>query len=270
MALEKFELTRMCSSEIDEAIKQSKGIAVIITGATEQHGPHGPLDTDTACTVEAVHRAAKKEYVVVAPPIQVGNCYQNFSPRVGKGTIWLRPDTLQNVIIDMGTALIKNGFNKIIIANGHGGNIAPCSNAAEELKYSNDNVFVASVKVWELHEGEDIKYPDLVEYCGHGCLETSYMLYLRPEDVRKDKYCDSKPEVELTEFGCVWPPQFDPYKSPIQVILSVEECVPHGHFGDPTPVTAELGDAVMGAQAKNLAKLFKALKEGHVKWKKLK
>jgi creatinine amidohydrolase len=269
MALKKYELERMCSSEIDEAIKQSKGIVVIIAGATEQHGPHGTLDTDTACTIEAVRRAAEKEYVVVAPPIPIGNSCQNFSPRI-KGTLWLRSRTLENVIIDMGTSLIKNGFDKIIIANGHGGNIPPCSNAAEELKYNNDGVFVACVKVWELHEGEDIEFPELVDYCGHGCLETGYILHLRPEDVRKDRYCDSKPEVKLTEFGCVWPPQFDPYKSPIQVILSVEECVPYGHFGDPTPVTAELGDAVMEAQAKNLAKFFTALKNGQVTWRKVK
>jgi len=274
MSLEKFELERMCSSELDEAIEQSKGIAVIIVGATEQHGPHGTLDTDTACTKEAVIRAAKKEYVVVGPTIPVGNSRQNFSHEK-KGTLWLQTSTLENVIVDIGNSLIKNGFDKIIIANGHGGNIAPCSNAAERIKYGNENVFVASIKTWELHEGYEeefgIEYPEeLPDYCGHGCLETAYILHLRPGDVKEDEYHDSKPEDELTELGCVWPPQYGPYKNPIQVILTIDECVPYGNFGNPSGVTPELGDAIMEAWATNLARFFKALKEGKVKWRKAK
>lgn len=272
MSLKKIEYERLCYTEMDEALKQSKGIVVIIVGATEQHGPHGTFDTDTACTKEAVMRAAQKEYVVVGPVIPVGNCRQNFSSKM-KGTLWLEPHTLENVIVEMGNSLIKNGFDKIIIANGHGGNIGPCSNAAERIKYGNENVLVACVKTWELHEGYEeefgIVYPEeLSDYCGHGCLETAYILHLRPDDVKKEEYKDSKPEDELTEFGCVWPPQYGPYKNPIQVVLTIDEVVPYGHFGDPTPVTPELGDAIMEAWGTNLARFFKALKEGKVKWKK--
>ena len=52
------ELARMTHSEVERARSESKGVAVIPIGATEQHGPHLPMNTDTISTEATVLRAA--------------------------------------------------------------------------------------------------------------------------------------------------------------------------------------------------------------------
>lgn len=260
MVLEtKVELERMSSLEVKEAVKESNGIVVIPVGATEQHGPHLPLDTDTAVTVEPVLRAAKEVRVVVAPTIPWGNSMQNMS---FSGTITLKSSTLIELVKDVCKSFIHHGFNKIIIVNGHGGNISPINQAAEEIKYET-GVFICHVKCWELAEVP--APPGVPEYDGHaGSQETSLMLYLRPEDVDVTKYVDSPPKVGLTKYGCVWSPQYWPYTSPVAIMLDAKECVEYGHFGNPKFASKERGQKVIEAWSKALAEFLKAVKEDKI------
>lgn len=255
----KVQLERMTHPEVKEAVKESNGIVVIPVGATEQHGPHLPLDTDTAGTVEPVLRAAKETHVVVAPTIPWGNSMQNMS---FPGTISLKPSTLMELIKDVCKSLIRHGFDKIVIVNGHGGNVSPINDAAEEIKYET-GAFICQVKCWEL-DGVPAP-PGAPPYDGHGgSKETSFMLYLRPEDVDATKYVDSHPKVELTKYGCVWSPQYWPYTSAVAIMLDAKECVEYGHFGNPKFASKERGRKVIEAWSKALAEFLKALKEGRV------
>jgi creatinine amidohydrolase len=256
----------MSSLEVKQAVKESNGVVVIPVAATEQHGPHLPLDTDTASTVEPVLRAARETRVVVAPTIPWGNSRQNMP---FAGTIALKNSTLVELVKDISKSLVYHGFNKIVIVNGHGGNIDPLNQAAEDIKYET-GAFTCTVKCWELAQVP--APPGTPEYDGHaGSQETSLMLYLRPEDVDASKYVDSPPKVQLTKYGCVWPPQYGAYDtSPVAIMLDAKECVEYGHFGNPKFASKERGQKVIEGWSKALAEFLKALKDDKIAYMKAK
>jgi creatinine amidohydrolase len=254
-------LENMTWPEAKRAVKESNGIVVIPIGAIEEHGPHLPLDTDVEVTVEPVIRAAKQAKVVVAPTIPWGNSEQNaYFP----GTIYLRIRTLVDLIKDIAMSLASHGFDKFVLVNGHGGNIGPVSDAAEEIKYEL-GVFICVVKGWEL---DTLSKPKGVPaYDGHGGFkETSLMLYLDPGNVNRKEFRRSKPKMNLTKYGNIWPPQIPAGYTPVQIFLEAQETFPEGHSGDPTLATTEAGEEIVKVWAETLYHFLRELKSNRIKF----
>ena len=249
--------------EAEAAVKEAKGIVIIPVGAIEGHGPHLPLNTDVVITVEPILRAATKVGVVVAPPVPWGNSRQN---SYFAGTISIGIRTLIELIKDIARSLVQHGFDKIVIVNGHGGNIGPVSDAAEEIK-DELGVFVCVVKGWEL---DTLPIPKgTPPYDGHGgSKETSLMLYLSPDDVDRSKFRRAKPKVKLSKFGAIWPPQIPGRSSPVQIILDAQETFELGHSGDPSLATRERGERIVEAWTKTLADFLRVLKGDEIRYMK--
>ncbi len=140
----KVELARMTHPEVVLACQEANGIAAIPIGATEQHGPHLPLNVDTISTEVVVLRAARQVGVVVAPAIPYGSSRQNIG---FTGTIAIRPQVLMKFIKDVCHSLYRHGFDKLIVVNGHGGNVEPLTMALEEFHYDT-GALTALVKCW--------------------------------------------------------------------------------------------------------------------------
>jgi creatinine amidohydrolase len=92
-------------------------IALWPVGAVEPHGPHAPLGTDTLISVGMCERAAARlENAVVLPPLPFG------VTRYGaafKGAIGISEATLRAVVLDVATALGRQGFRRLVIVNNH-------------------------------------------------------------------------------------------------------------------------------------------------------
>ena len=183
--------------EVQAACQNKPAIAILPLGATEQHGPHMPLATDSIMVEWICCKAAEAvDGVVVAPVIQYGTSqnHKRFS-----GTVSLSLDTLKRVIVDVGEALLDHGFDILMIVNGHGGNLAAMSAAAHDLREKTGRVVAA------------LTWPALVREAWH-CLEspviwhadeseTSLMLYMAPDLVRMDEAQDElPPTVPFFEF----------------------------------------------------------------------
>lgn len=94
---------------------------VLVVGSCEQHG-YLSLATDTLEAYEIAKVACDRENVPVAPPVAYGiNNFFNAYP----GNISLKPETLMQVVRDIVTSLISQGFRRIMVSNGHGGNGIP-------------------------------------------------------------------------------------------------------------------------------------------------
>ncbi len=107
-------------TEIEEYLHSCKGIILPI-GSTEQHGPTGAIGTD-ALTAEAVAlEVGRRTGVMVAPTQSFGMAEHHLG---FPGTMSLQPATLLAVLNDLFLSLIGNGFERIFVINGHGGNIA--------------------------------------------------------------------------------------------------------------------------------------------------
>ena len=101
------------------AVQQSQGVCVLPFGIMEKHGTQLPIGTDLIDVRYATFAAVKQEYAVVFPPYYFG---QIAEARHQPGTIaypaHLQMELLQATTDEMG----RNGCQKIVIVNGHGGN----------------------------------------------------------------------------------------------------------------------------------------------------
>ena len=102
------------------ALDRDRTVLVLPLGSVEQHGNHMPLGTDTllaqAVCLAAAEQAGK---VAVLPPPWYGfSAHHMRFP----GSITLRAETLMALAEDVVGAVVKHGFRRILIVNGHGGN----------------------------------------------------------------------------------------------------------------------------------------------------
>jgi len=115
--------------EVETYLEGSKGIILPI-GSTEQHGPTGLIGTD-ALSADFIARAVgERAYAMVAPPINFGMAQHHMA---FAGSMTLRPETLLSVLVDLLTSLAIHGFERCLIINGHGGNMATIMTAISEM-----------------------------------------------------------------------------------------------------------------------------------------
>jgi len=164
-------------------------IIIFPVGSTEQHGPAGPLGVDSYAAIAIAEDVAKEAGVLVTPPLWFGDSphHLNFP-----GTISLRTETLVSVTKDVICSLAGQGFNKIIIINGHrGSNIAGLTTACRSLhQYELPGVIMALVDPMYLAKGA----ANIKESAEHhaGELEISQVWYKYPNTIKPDKLTNSK------------------------------------------------------------------------------
>jgi len=105
--------------EFENAIEKSKGLCVLPVGCMEKHGQHLPVGTDSILAEEIVNRAADREPVCVFPTIHFG---EKTGAGEFKGTVMLSVELRQRLLAEVCGEICRNGFKKILIFNGHGGN----------------------------------------------------------------------------------------------------------------------------------------------------
>lgn len=103
--------------EIEEYLKKDDRL-IIVLGATEQHG-YLSVMADMKIPLAMADAASKESGVLVAPPLSFG-CSSYFVDY--PGTISLRVSTLIKVVEDVIRCVYHQGFRRILILNGHGGN----------------------------------------------------------------------------------------------------------------------------------------------------
>ncbi len=113
------------------ALSEKEAIVLVPVGSTEQHGPHLPVGTDALMATAMSERIAAElcgrgKPCVVAPTIAVANSTHHMS---FAGSLTLKPQTYMQMLQEYCESIAAHGFHKIVLVNGHGGNVAP-TNAA--------------------------------------------------------------------------------------------------------------------------------------------
>lgn len=117
-----------------EAYLEHDDRAVLPLGSTEQHA-YLSLGVDNILAERIALEAAEPLGVPVFPTVQYGlTPYFLAYP----GTVSLRLETYQNLVLDVLDSLAKSGFRRILIVNGHGGNAAASTAALEWMNRQND------------------------------------------------------------------------------------------------------------------------------------
>lgn len=116
-----FRMEELSAPEFVTAVEKSSETVILPIGVFEKHGPHMPLGTDLYTAREIALRAAEKEYTVVFPWYYFSQINE---ARHQPGAIAYSPEIIWKVLQETLDELSRNGFKKIIIINGHGGNNA--------------------------------------------------------------------------------------------------------------------------------------------------
>jgi creatinine amidohydrolase len=120
----------------------NNGVVIVPVGSVEQHGPHCPQDVDISIPYHLAIRAADAlddVPVLVTPPVMYGFTHYNMGEI---GTITLGLETFIAVLCDATRSIWANGFRRIILLNGHGGNQAPTWSAS--VKLAEEDVWTSS------------------------------------------------------------------------------------------------------------------------------
>ena len=109
----------LTSGDFALAVERAGGVCIIPMGVMEKHAQHLPLGTDVFAARHIALTAAAGEYAVVFPFYYAG---QIFEARHQPGTVSYSPQMLYDLLDETCREIARNGFTKIILMNGHGGN----------------------------------------------------------------------------------------------------------------------------------------------------
>lgn len=159
-------------------------IAVLPLGAVEQHGPHLPMSVDGRTVGGVVERLASRlpddSPVLFLPTQWICKSDEHVD---WPGTLTLSAETLIRVLVEIGASVARAGVRKLVLLNGHGGNIPVMDIVARELRVRHD-LMVFCVNWFGLGMPEGIYSEDELRHGIHaGDMETSVMLALDPTNV---------------------------------------------------------------------------------------
>ncbi|MDH4247658.1 MAG: GNAT family N-acetyltransferase [Deltaproteobacteria bacterium] len=207
-------------------------LAVLPIGACEQHARHLPLDSDTLQAEYFARHLAQDLEAALLPAIPIGTSLEQAGFR---GSLSLRPATLAAVVEDLARELESQGFTRLVIVNGHGGNFI-LNPTVRALNRENRRLRILLVNFWE-HAGPELTPPGDIHA---GEFETSVMLAIAPHRVSGERVDhvppEEHPEVrqgDLTHFG-------------------IARFSPQGVWGRPSRASAEQGQRIVAAIQSNL------------------
>ncbi|HJM45440.1 MAG TPA: creatininase family protein [Candidatus Nitrosopelagicus sp.] len=215
--------------DLRKKIKQKKQIAIIPVGSIEQHGPHLPISTDSDIVTEISLRFSEKINGILLPTINYGISDEHFP----FFNLSVKKTTLSKMLEDICESLIKNGISRILIINGHYGNLESLK-GFERKKKRNRKIKVLSY--W--------KYMDR-EFDHAGNVETSIMLAIsknvKMKNAKKGFQTDGMSKQEISKINKLAQKSFP-------------KVTGNGVWGDPTKSSAKLGRKIINEVVNNLVK----------------
>src|ERR687886_1474495 len=227
-----YVLSEMNAYDLNQHITHET-IGLLIFGACENHGDHMPFGSDFIMPFELAKRVAAsygKEMIIFPPiPYGVSSHHKDFFM-----TVSFEPDTMINVIRDILQSLVNNNIRRILIINGHDGNIAPIELASRIIKERNPRVVISCLESWWTLVGSIEKELFNVWHgLGHGGeAETSAMLAVRPDLVNM-KYAPK-------EIIPILPPN-------VRIYWKFNELTRTGATGAPRKATVQKGEKALEA-----------------------
>jgi creatinine amidohydrolase len=153
-------------------------LCLLPVGATEQHGRHLPLSTDSDIATAICRAASERTGAPVLPTLTISSSHAHTTK--WPGTLSYPPRMVIEMVVELSRWIAAAGIGKLLIVNAHGGNVAPLAVAVDEIRRAGQlqigcvSWFELSPEIRELTfaDGEDIHA---------NAAETSLMLHLRPD-----------------------------------------------------------------------------------------
>lgn len=275
------------SEKFPALVEASKGVCIIPMGCVEKHGLHLPLGQDIIQASHLAYMASQLETACVFPDFTFGDIPSN-SPNLPAGSITLPMDMEMDLLETLCEQISRNGFKKILVYNGHGGNASVLTAFMRKLenKYHDFVMGVVHVGLSAPHtlaqeiiaNGPDavpemtqedidlvLEYHEENMRIGHACFgETAYAMGICPESVHLERlgiedganrhvadYFQSA-GIQIRDWG--WDANF-----------------PNAFDGDdPVGCNERIGKAALRLEARRFAEAIRVMKEDEnlMKWHK--
>jgi creatinine amidohydrolase len=228
-------LTELRSPQIRELVLEGQSLCVLPVGATEQHGPHLPVGTDTMIATALCEAASSRSGVPLLPTLWASSSAAHTTAWAGTVSLGFRE--VIELVLQIGTWVAASGFSKLLIVNAHVGNVGVLRVAAGELRDAG-KIRPGLINWYELEEVRATVSQDAADWHANAA-ETALLLHLRPELVDREALRD------------------DPDRTAdLLLSYSVSETSREGHTGSPSSATAADGARLFTAAAEALAKRF--------------
>jgi len=231
-------------------LAKEEQVCILPIGSLERHGEHMPYGTDAINAHTIACRAAEMEPCVVFPPYWFGQVHE---ASCFAGTVNFPTELLLKMLETLLDQIAQNGFKKILILNGHGGNghfleYFAMSQLDREVDYTLYSTMVFSGKhfgaldVWEKPGG------------GHADeVETSMIMAAAPGTVKPEYQCYPEPVEPLEDLKHL-------SDNKIHTALWWYGLYPENVSGNPGAGTAEKGEAALQAAALDVAEALRIIK----------
>lgn len=216
-------------------VPRDKCVVLLPIAACEQHSHHLPTITDTVL-VTAVADGVESQLptsVLQLPTLWLGASHHHL--RFG-ATLSVDVDTHMEILAGIIEPLLEDGYTRVLILNGHGGNVDPMQMALRLLQPDWRECILSAASYWDLAAKELAALAEGPrKNMGHACeFETSMMLALRPELVRREEIRDDPPKENAVLRG-------------LFLADDMHQKTDHGCVGYPERATAEKGKAFLNA-----------------------
>lgn len=237
----------LTAADLAQACKSTNATAALPIGSLERHGDHLPLGTDAMAVERKVLAAARIEPLVVLPTLYYTHVKEM---KNSLGAIAFETDLLMKMVENICDEASRNGFKKIILINGHGGNRFWLPLLMMDLCDADKDYAAFFLRLdqydvsRQIHKLRDSDVPE----AHAGEIETSVALHLYPELVKMDRL--------PAEPGLPRDLPAVPAYTPIEWY----SMYPDAYAGDARPATAEKGKNAFDIQVSAMAKAFKDIK----------
>jgi creatinine amidohydrolase len=235
-------------------------VIVLPIAAIEQHGPHlcVSTDTDIVTAVATAVEALLPDDVLLCPTLPFGSSHHHLS---FGGTLSVSINTYTQLIVELVESMLQNGFRRIVLLNGHGGNITPVKQALAVLGNKYDSSIspnIALVTYWEtagnVFAGEaPMESPALSHACEY---ETSMMLHLYPGKV----WMNLAERAKRPESNGFIPFEDDEAYRGVTLFKQTAFISSNGSSGEPQLGTAEKGKHLFDSAVKSVSEFLKSFK----------
>jgi creatinine amidohydrolase len=240
----------LTASDWPAALERSAYTAILPIGVLEKHGPHAPIGSDLIHVREWAARVTKREYAVVFPDYFYGQIYE---ARHQPGTFALPSHLIWELLDATCEEIARNGFKKILIVNGHGGNPNFLRFFVQsQLERKRDYI----VYLWDpaadpiLTEKIDkMRKSDPAGDQHAGERETSTLLYLRPDLVKMDR-ADAESGANQKRLAV----------PDVYTAIWWYAAYPNHYAGEGDKATREFGELVTEGRLASLATALRAVK----------
>ncbi len=236
------------------AIDRARAIALLPVAAIEQHGPHLPVAVDATINHGVLARAVALMPadlpVTILPALPIGKSDEHGA---FPGTLSVSAETLMRLWAEVGDSVARAGIRKLVLFNSHGGQPQIVDVVASNLRARHAMLAVA-VNYYRLLDAGAMFPPDELRHGIHGgALETSMMLHLAPDQVRRDRAAKA-PSLSQQMEGDYR--HLSPIGRSAPFAWQTQDLNPTGVCGDPTLADAAHGRALVEQAATRLVEIL--------------